>query len=51
MCSSDLAWTRQEGPAPYPLAEACQDHLVSLAMDEAAETGSAVVTELEAWGR
>lgn len=45
------AWARDEGPAPYPLAEACQDHLVSLAIDEAVESGTTVVTGVEAWGR
>jgi hypothetical protein len=44
-------WTRDTGPAPYPLAEACQDHLVSLAIDEAAATKRAVETGVEAWGR
>lgn len=43
------AWARDEGPAPYPLADACQDHLVSLAVEEAAERGERVVTEVEAW--
>jgi predicted dehydrogenase len=43
------AWTRQEGPPPYPLAEACQDHLISLAISEAARTGAAVTVGKEAW--
>ncbi|MEV0999457.1 Gfo/Idh/MocA family oxidoreductase [Nonomuraea sp. NPDC050202] len=43
------AWARQEGPAPYPLAEACQDHLISLAIGEAARTGGPVTTGKEAW--
>ncbi|MEW2426428.1 Gfo/Idh/MocA family oxidoreductase [Micromonospora sp. NPDC047644] len=45
------AWAREEGPAPYPLAEACQDHLISLAVDESVRTGRPVVTATEAWGR
>ncbi|MET7949315.1 Gfo/Idh/MocA family oxidoreductase [Micromonospora sp. NPDC005324] len=45
------AWAREEGPAPYPLAEACQDHLVSLAIEESVRTGRPVVTATEAWGR
>ena len=45
------AWSRDAGPAPYPLAEACQDHLVALAIDEAAETGQPVTTAVEPWGR
>jgi len=43
------AWTRQEGPPPYPLAEACQDHLISLAIIEAAKGGAAVTIGKEAW--
>ena len=35
--------------APYPLAEACQDHLVSLAIDESITTGKTVVTQKQAW--
>ncbi|MGW2626646.1 Gfo/Idh/MocA family protein [Micromonospora taraxaci] len=43
------AWAREEGPAPYPLAEACQDHLISLAIGESMRTGRAVTTTAEAW--
>lgn len=43
------AWVRGEGPPPYPLAEACEDHLLSLAIDEAATTGQDVTTTREAW--
>lgn len=45
------AWLRggRRDPGPYPLAEACQDHLLSLAIDEAAATGSPVSTGTEAW--
>ena len=42
-------WARGEGPAPYSLAEACQDHLLALAMQTSARTGSTVRTEPEAW--
>ncbi|RAN95859.1 Gfo/Idh/MocA family protein [Micromonospora noduli] len=45
------AWAREEGPAPYPLAEACQDHLISLAIEESIRAGQPVVTATEAWGR
>jgi hypothetical protein len=38
-------WARGEGPEPYPLAEACQDHLVALAIEESAP----VTTQQEAW--
>ena len=43
------AWARDEGPAPYPLAEACQDHLLALAVEESARTGSPVRTGAEPW--
>lgn len=43
------AWARDEGPAPYPLADACQDHLVSLAVEQAAASGQRVTTDQEAW--
>ncbi|WP_049577422.1 Gfo/Idh/MocA family protein [Streptomyces sp. SBT349] len=43
------AWVRDEGPEPYPLASACQDHLISLAILEAARTGDPVTTAREAW--
>jgi predicted dehydrogenase len=45
------AWTQDAGPEPYPLAECCQDHLISLAIDRAAETGQPVTTGEEAWSR
>ena len=45
------AWCRAEGPAPYPLAEACQDHLIALAIDESAATGAPVKTEIAQWAR
>jgi predicted dehydrogenase len=43
------AWVRGEGVAPYPLAEASQDHLIGLAIEESASTGAAVATAREAW--
>jgi hypothetical protein len=45
-------WARDIGPPPYPLAQACQDHLVSLAIDEAVaiiSTGRRVATGAEPW--
>ncbi len=42
-------WATDAGPAPYPLAEGCQDHLISLAIDESAASGSAVTTTVEPW--
>jgi hypothetical protein len=44
------AWARDEGPEPYPLAEGLQDHLLSVAIGEALETGNDVETVVEAWG-
>jgi predicted dehydrogenase len=49
LLTATAAWARDEGPEPYPLAEACQDHLLSLAIDRAAESGSPVVTGVEPW--
>ncbi|MBM2617154.1 gfo/Idh/MocA family oxidoreductase [Actinoplanes sp. LDG1-06] len=43
------AWVRGEGPPPYPLAEGAQDHLLALAVDQAAETGREIITSVEAW--
>jgi hypothetical protein len=43
-------WRRGDGPAPYQLAQACQDHLLSLAVHEAAQRGAPVSTQLESWG-
>ena len=45
------AWARGDGPAPYPLAQGCQDHLIGLAIDESATTGARIVTAVEPWGR
>jgi predicted dehydrogenase len=42
-------WARDQGPPPYPLAEACQDHLVSLAIGESLRTGGPVSTGNEEW--
>ncbi len=45
------SWCRGEGPAPYPLADGCQDHLLGLAIGESARTGAPVTTSVEAWVR
>ena len=42
-------WARDEAPPPYPLADACQDHLLSLAIDESAATGAPVTTGEAPW--
>jgi predicted dehydrogenase len=44
-----IAWSSDRGPAPYPLAEGCQDHLLSLAIQESARTGRPVTTAREDW--
>lgn len=43
------AWARGEGPEPYSLAEACQDHLLGLAIEESARSGQDVHVKKEAW--
>ena len=42
-------WVRGCGPAPYPLAQACQDHLIGLAIEESARTGQDVRVQAEPW--
>lgn len=49
LLTATAAWARGEGPEPYPLAQGCQDHLVSLAIDRAAATGAPVATEVAPW--
>lgn len=49
MLVATAAWCRNDGPAPYPLAEGCQDHLLGLAVEESAASGAAVTTAVEAW--
>lgn len=43
------AWVRGGGPAPYPLADGCQDHMLALAMDESLATGATVRTTRQPW--
>ena len=49
MLAAMAAWCRDEGEPPYPLAEGCQDHQVSLAIDRSAATNTPVTTSVEAW--
>ncbi len=42
-------WARDEGPVPYPLAQACQDHALGLAIEESARTRADVRVEREPW--
>jgi predicted dehydrogenase len=43
------AWCRGDGAPPYPLAEACTDHQIALAIGESARTGASVTTTDEGW--
>ena len=43
------AWARGEGDEPYPLAQACQDHAISLAMAESARAHADVRVGGEPW--
>jgi hypothetical protein len=51
MLAGMVAWCHGEGEQPYPLAEACQDHLIGLAIEESAKTGKPVVAGPESWLR
>lgn len=42
-------WARAEGPGPYSLADACQDHLLGLAIEESARSRTDVRTNQEGW--
>jgi predicted dehydrogenase len=45
------SWVRGEAPEPYSLADGCQDHLISLAMEESLRTATSVTTSREPWAR
>jgi predicted dehydrogenase len=49
LLQATAAWVRGDGPGPYPLAEGAQDHLVALAIEEAADTGQTVTTSVGPW--
>jgi predicted dehydrogenase len=42
-------WMSRRAAAPYPLNEACQDQLISLAMDESIATGKNVTVDKQKW--
>jgi predicted dehydrogenase len=42
-------WVRDEGPQPYSLAAASQDHLLGLAIEQSARTGADVRVTKEVW--
>jgi predicted dehydrogenase len=43
------AWARGDAAEPYPLAQACQDHLIALAIEESGRTGADVAVGREPW--
>jgi hypothetical protein len=43
------AWARDGGEAPYPLAEASQDHAITLAMQRALASGGRESVDSEPW--
>ena len=43
------AWVRGQGPGPYPLRQASQDHAVGLAIEQAAASGETVVVGPQPW--
>jgi predicted dehydrogenase len=43
------AWVRGDGPPPYPLADGAHDHLIALAIEEAAGTDRTVTTAPAPW--
>ena len=44
-------WIAGKAKPPYPLNEGCQDHLVSLAMDESIATGKSITTQKQDWAK
>ncbi|MFT3887647.1 MAG: Gfo/Idh/MocA family oxidoreductase [Arachnia sp.] len=42
-------WARGEAEAPYPLARACQDHTIAMAIHESLATGQPATTEPAPW--
>lgn len=49
LLDSMSAWVEGSGPAPYPLADGCEDNLLALAIDDSVRRGEPVVTTSEAW--
>jgi predicted dehydrogenase len=43
------SWVRDDGPAPYPLAEGAHDQQLALAIEQSADSDSTVTTSREAW--
>ena len=49
LLQSMAAWVRGDGPPPYPLADGAQDHLIALAVEQAADTDRLVTTAPAPW--
>ncbi|MEV4639988.1 Gfo/Idh/MocA family oxidoreductase [Actinoplanes sp. NPDC049548] len=49
LLDATAAWVRGTAPAPYPLADGAQDHLIALAVEEAAATDRTITTAAEDW--
>ena len=49
LLDATATWVRGDGPAPYPLADGAQDHLIALAIEEAADTDRTISTAVESW--
>ncbi|MGI8666898.1 MAG: gfo/Idh/MocA family oxidoreductase [Jatrophihabitans sp.] len=49
LLEATAGWVRGDGPPPYPLADGAQDHLIALAIEDAADTDRSVTTTVEAW--
>jgi predicted dehydrogenase len=49
MLDDVAAWVRDVAPPPYPLADGMQDHLIALAVEEAADSGRPVTTGDQPW--
>ncbi|BCJ49004.1 hypothetical protein Asp14428_04790 [Actinoplanes sp. NBRC 14428] len=49
LLDATAAWVRGTAPAPYPLADGAHDHLIALAIEEAADTDRTVTTAAEDW--
>jgi predicted dehydrogenase len=51
MLTRMAAWRRGEAESPYPLADACQDHFLGLAIEQSVLSGAPVTTSVEAWAK
>ena len=49
LLADTAAWVRDSGSEPYPLADGCHDHAIALAIEDAAESGSAVRVGEQPW--